>query len=156
VGTFEGLSVYDAMEFKSYRMREGLTSDRITCIAESHTLAGTLWIGTLGGGIAKFSNGLFEPLLRDTSFSNVEVYSLLEDSSGIVWCGTSRGLYRVQRGEASSFSLDGENNPAVEVALSSNHLIYAGTENALFLIDPARSVSLKVNSFHHPLAGISK
>ncbi len=63
---------------------------------------GGLWIGTRSGGLNRFDRGQerFEHFRHDPddggSLSHDAVWSLLEDSSGVLWIGTGNGLSSLQ------------------------------------------------------------
>ena len=80
-------------------------SSVITCLLEDHT--GRLWCGTASGGVF-FSNsqGRWQRLQSQSSFSQGYISCLLEDRQGNIWVGTvGDGLYRVNLQPATMFNL---------------------------------------------------
>jgi len=71
-----------------------LANNSIFCIQKDHK--GRMWIGTFGGGLnlAEKVNGqyTFRHFL-DTSYSQRLVRALCEDKNGMMWVGTSNGIY---------------------------------------------------------------
>src|SRR5689334_4455616 len=55
VGTSNGLARYDGYEFSVFTTIDGLSDNFISCLAESHSEPGVIWIGTLSGGLCRYS-----------------------------------------------------------------------------------------------------
>src|SRR5438128_2175910 len=108
--TREGLSRFDGYSFTNYGIRQGLPSANVNDLLE--TREGVYWVAT-AGGLCRF-NPLGKPQARinhtdgrsadDAMFSvdftgddarSKYVSSLLQDRSGVIWCGTQNGLYRL-------------------------------------------------------------
>jgi ligand-binding sensor domain-containing protein len=93
IGTANGLARFDGQKFEtlSHRSTPALRHDDIEALAEDES--GALWIGTLGG-LSVMRDGV------------VTAYRLAADEpcvlsivprGSIVWVGTERGLYRIDR-----------------------------------------------------------
>src|SRR5690606_36925676 len=69
-------------------------SDFVFALHESAD--GTLWVGTYGGGIARFdrASGRFRRYTTDDGLPSNSVYGILEDASRRLWISTNRGLAR--------------------------------------------------------------
>ena len=121
--TREGLSRFDGYSFTNYGIRQGLPSANVNDLLE--TREGVYWVAT-AGGLCRF-NPLGKPQARinhtdgrsadDAMFSvdftgddarSKYVSSLLQDRSGVIWCGTQNGLYRLDlvAGEATISPVD--------------------------------------------------
>ncbi len=98
--TQEGLNRYTGNELENYRYSltnpGSLTTDNITRIAEGKD--GTLWISTLGRGLASYNpiNNSFQPFYSDPNnhnspYSN-DIYTVFSDSDGTIWLGYSDGF----------------------------------------------------------------
>ncbi|MBI4469412.1 MAG: hypothetical protein HY650_08845 [Acidobacteria bacterium] len=115
--TEEGLSRYDGYAFTNYSVEHGLPNRRVTDLVE--TREGEYWIAT-GGGLCLFnpkgssvqtadSIRRPRPATRDASEPLFTVFYpgddqkvrfitvLLQDRAGTLWCGTQRGLFRLER-----------------------------------------------------------
>jgi ligand-binding sensor domain-containing protein/two-component sensor histidine kinase len=102
-GTGEGLSWFDGHRFTSYSTEDGLPNRYIYDILQ--TRSGAIWIGT-GDGLCLFRHSPADLVANDgrPSFevfrhpsaqdSRFEVYRILEDADGDLWCGTDWGLYK--------------------------------------------------------------
>lgn len=120
--TFEGLSRFDGYTFTTYGIEDGLPSAVVNDLLE--TRDGVYWVAT-DSGLGRFnpkgmparqmnpaggadSSAAHSPIATRTMFSvyqpgedqkSKQVTALVEDHSGVLWCGTARGLYRVERND---------------------------------------------------------
>jgi ligand-binding sensor domain-containing protein/serine phosphatase RsbU (regulator of sigma subunit) len=76
--------------FKKYSVEEGLPQSSVHCILQDSR--GYIWIGTDGGGVARFDGQKFETLTKNDGLSGNIIRSLFEDSKGNIWIGTENGL----------------------------------------------------------------
>jgi ligand-binding sensor domain-containing protein len=53
---------------------------------------GILWLGTIGGGMLRYQNGIFTQLTRAQGLSSDDVLAIAESPDGSIWIGTSDGL----------------------------------------------------------------
>jgi len=60
---------------------------------------GTLWIGTLRGGLARFNEGVIAVYGYEEGLLNSSVLSLAADRWGNIWIGTLEGLYLLRSGD---------------------------------------------------------
>lgn len=104
--TNDGLSRFDGYSFTNYTTDDGLPHRNILDFLE--TSEGVYWVATRDG-LARFNpqgkrvdstNSQDEPMF--TSFKPPdnnearEIDVLFEDSHGVLWCGTSDGLYQIE------------------------------------------------------------
>ncbi|HEV8157624.1 MAG TPA: diguanylate cyclase, partial [Pyrinomonadaceae bacterium] len=89
---------------------------------------GALWVGTKGGGLNRFKDGIFTRYTTADGLSNDIVRAICEDAEGNLWVGTyGGGLNRFAGGEWTNYTTrDG---------LSDNHLysIYLDEEKAMWI-----------------------
>lgn len=91
IGTLNGLSRLHDGKISTYTTQNGLSGDVITALAEgAHD---TLWIGTNGNGVSRYSNSVFTSLRRDDLPQRID--SILEDHRGILWLSSTHGITRV-------------------------------------------------------------
>jgi ligand-binding sensor domain-containing protein/signal transduction histidine kinase len=111
--TEEGLSRFDGYHFTNYTTSDGLPSSTVWDFLETRT--GDYWIGTLRG-LCRFNPYLAPSNTGNRMFTTYEpddgketlFGALFEDSRGIVWCGSSRGVYRLEQ-EGGDWRLREEN-----------------------------------------------
>src|SRR5256712_1819590 len=111
--TDEGLSRFDGYSFTNYDTNDGLPHRVVTDFLQ--TRDGQLWVGTSGGLVHFNPRGLpndraadksvtsqsasprFTVVLPETEDRYAKAISvLLEGRDGTIWCGTLRGLYRLE------------------------------------------------------------
>src|SRR3989440_1571432 len=111
--TADGLSRFDGYTFTNYGTEQGLPHPNVTDILE--TRRGEFWVATYGGlvrfnprGIPQarsvFQNEastpapMFSVIVPDGEDRQAKAAAvLLEDHNGTIWCGTLKGLYRLER-----------------------------------------------------------
>lgn len=80
---------------KLYQQVDGLPTNRLRTLAFDR--AGTLWIGTSGGGLVAFAAGRFRTLGPEQGFPHLQVRHVIADPAGGIWAATAgAGLVRVQ------------------------------------------------------------
>lgn len=102
--TSEGLYRYNGKTFRQYTINDGLSSNFVWSVLEDNF--GNLWIGT-GNGINLFDgrNIMSIPISVDSETSSTdttsgripqtydEVFCIMQDKKGIIWFGTTSGVY---------------------------------------------------------------
>ena len=153
VGTFGGgLSRYDQRtgNFRTFSSEQGLTSDRVTCIAGASR--GGLWVGTLGGGLHLLDSkrrvvGVLSG--NDGILPSSTIFSVHEDRSGTIWVGTPAGLTRVvapvgslAKAKARTYTeVDGLSNTTVySVVPDDQGYLWLSTNRGLSRFDPTRNL----------------
>lgn len=100
VGTRRGVARFNGAGFSVVR-EEGAPSDGVGTILEDRS--GTLWFGTVGAGLVRYRNGVFETLTREDGLVSNWIMSLYEDSRGVLWIGTNgEGMNRLDRGQMTA------------------------------------------------------
>jgi signal transduction histidine kinase/ligand-binding sensor domain-containing protein len=140
-GTGDGLVKYDGYSFTTYKNDRkdpnSISNNFIQGIAESKT--GDLWIATLGGGVCKYDRHKEKFIRYQSDLSNTntpvldDINTVLEDSEGKVWIGTSDGLDRLDP-QTNQFThyRHSENDPA---SLSDNYIrhIFEDSDHNIWL-----------------------
>jgi signal transduction histidine kinase len=65
---------------------------------------GSLWIGTIGGGLVLRRNGHFTRISAANGLPDDEVSEILEDDSGRLWCGSRAGIFHVAKSDLLAFA----------------------------------------------------
>lgn len=60
---------------------------------------GTVWVGTWGGGLARFDGNQFKNFTVKDGLSSNHVFMLHEDKDGVLWVGTSNGMSQFNNGQ---------------------------------------------------------
>ena len=111
--TEEGLSRFDGYAFTNYGVEHGLPHANVTDLLE--TKSGELWVATFGGLVLFRPDGAASarvvhandvnttrPMFAVVQPADQEVRArainvLLESRDGTIWCGTRKGLFRLDR-----------------------------------------------------------
>ena len=56
--------------------------------------AGTLWIGTHGGGLSRFKDGKFATISARQGLYNDDIFQILEDDDANLWMNCNTGIWR--------------------------------------------------------------
>lgn len=76
--------------FQVYSLEEGLPqSEALTLMQDSR---GSIWVGTNGGGLARFNGDRFETFTIEDGLVSNRVTSIYEDSTGNLWAGCINGI----------------------------------------------------------------
>jgi hypothetical protein len=93
IGTSSGLIHYMDGAIKWYGENDGLKVPDVRAIAENS--AGSIWFGTLGGGLGRLQNGKLRQFLKADGLSSDYIQCLHIDQDGTLWIGTyGNGLCR--------------------------------------------------------------
>jgi signal transduction histidine kinase/streptogramin lyase len=103
IGTTAGLHRYEAGKLTWFAGKEQLVLPDVRAIAESGD--GTLWFGTLGGGLGCLKGGSLQQFRTSDGLSSDFVLALYADTEETLWIGTSdNGLCRLKRGKFATIS----------------------------------------------------
>jgi diguanylate cyclase (GGDEF)-like protein len=154
----DGLAVYDPLteQVSSFRFDQDAVSSAAekaaplpTIRALAEDVDGSIWLGTLGGGLHRFDPRTqtfshYRPSAASGSLDDERVQSLLVDGQGTLWVGTWSGLSRFDRiGQRFEPVLLGQSGPGLAgqriqaLLQASNGQIWVGTQRGnLAVIDP--------------------
>lgn len=93
-----GLVRFDGLRFLTFKAGsvEGLNSNAMQDLVIDRD--GSMWIATLGGGLAHYQAGRFHSYRVKDGLPSDDVGSLYRDSSGTLWVGTGAGIVRMVNG----------------------------------------------------------
>ncbi len=60
---------------------------------------GIVWVGTWGGGLARFDGNEFTNYTVKDGLASNHVFMLHEDDNGVLWAGTSNGMSKFENGQ---------------------------------------------------------
>ena len=107
VGTDYGLNRISGDSIHVYTEEDGLYDNIITNLCFDNW--GTLWIGTLRGGLVRFNEEVIAVYDYEDGLLNSAVQSLTADRWGSIWIGTLEGLYFLRSGDEIIRSVFGTN-----------------------------------------------
>lgn len=104
VGTRAGLAQFDGDQFLTYNSRNTsqLGNSSITALCSDHN--GTLWIGTDGGGLVSYRDGIFTPLSSTNGLAGDEVRVIYESKDHSLWVGTTKGMSQYKDGHFRNYT----------------------------------------------------
>lgn len=92
----------NSMSSRTYTKAHGLAQDSVYAVHRGRD--GSVWAGTLSGGVSKLSNGRFTNYtITDGLISNT-VTSILETSKGTVWIASPIGLSALSNGRWQTYA----------------------------------------------------
>jgi signal transduction histidine kinase/ligand-binding sensor domain-containing protein/DNA-binding response OmpR family regulator len=105
-GTWEGLNRYDGYEFKTFRHNPKDSTSITSEFIQSLTLLkdSSLWVGTNNGMVGKLdrkTNSFENHIIKASVDQPVYISSIHEHSSGLLYIGTSVGLFKFDRTTSS-------------------------------------------------------
>ncbi|MDB5010349.1 MAG: ATP-binding region ATPase domain protein [Mucilaginibacter sp.] len=147
VGTFDGLSKFNGLEFKVYKNEEdnskSIGNNKISKLFNDRD--GNLWVGTVD-----YLN-LFDPNTESfirfkvsNSNVNIAVLSIVQDKQGILWVGTDYGLCYIKPKSKGTnvYSLVKSNicekNKTTCLYINQDNNIWMGTGQTLKIYDPVK------------------
>ncbi len=134
LGTELGLVRFDGLHFAVFNKGNtpALRSNKVDAILADR--GGNLWIGTIGGGLTRFSHGKFTTFTTSQGLSGNSVLSLLQDQTGDLWIGTNgSGVDRLHNGHFTVYTTkDGlPDNEVFGLAQDRDGSIWMGTNEGL-------------------------
>ena len=105
IGTANGLIHYTDGALRWYGESDALKVLDVRAIAEDS--AGSIWVGTRGGGLGRLQNGKIQQFLKGDGLSSDYIQCLHIDQDGTLWIGTyGNGLCRYRDHQFNRISTD--------------------------------------------------
>src|SRR6201999_2581619 len=73
-----------------YTQADGLAQNRVYAVYQSSD--GTVWAGTLNGGVSELKNGHFKNYTTTDGLAANTISSIAEGTGGTMWFGTAKGV----------------------------------------------------------------
>ena len=120
-----------AFSSQTYTQAQGLAQNSVYSVYQAGD--GTVWAGTLSGGVSKLSNGKFKTYTIDNGLASNTVASILETSDETMWFATANGLSALWNGRWIAYSIrDGLPSENVNCLLEdSTGVLWIGTAQGL-------------------------
>lgn len=137
-----------SVKSKTWTTRDGLSQNSIYAVrVESN---GTVWAGTLTGGLNRFDNGRFSHIDEKDGLPANDISAIEFGDQGQVWVGTSGGACKMESKRCIPTSPDQHADAKDVLALVADpaHGLWIGTSHGLFLTNNhgQQSVSLRTGS----------
>lgn len=147
-----------ALTAKTYTQVDGLAQNSVYAVYEGHD--GTVWSGTLSGGVSELRNGHFTNYTTTDGLAANAISSIAEGADGTMWFGTPKGLSAMsQKGWRTFTGSDGLPSEDVNCLLhDATGVLWIGTAGGLaYLRDGLVHVSRGVpDSLHTPIFGMGE
>jgi len=120
-----------ALTFKTYTQADGLAQNSVWAVYRSRD--GSVWAGTVNGGVSRFRNGKFTNYTTADGLASNTVSAIEETPDGTIWLATPNGLSTFKDGHwgvlsgAEGLPPDGANCLAVDSA----GVLWIGTTKGL-------------------------
>ena len=147
-----------ALETETYGPAQGLAQSAVYVIHRSRD--GTIWAGTLTGGVSAFRKGRFSTYTTANGLASNTVSAIEESADGTMWFGTPNGLNALSEGRWRLYSSRDGLPPGKVNCLfeDSTGILWIGTAKGLALV---RSGHVQVphgasESLYEEIAGIAE
>jgi ligand-binding sensor domain-containing protein len=153
-----GSSKPAATVVRTYTHSEGLAQNSVSSVFRASD--GTIWAGTLSGGVSSLSHGRFSTMTSANGLGSNTISSIQEDRDGAMWFGTSDGLSRFANGKMKTFRAR-EGLPSAEITtlmIDSSGVLWVGTSEGLAFYSLGRlhPVLDARPALHEPIFGIAE
>ena len=120
-----------AIASQSYTEANGLAQNSVYAVYESRD--GSVWAGTLNGGVSKFKDGHFTTYTTTNGLASNTVSSILETRDGAMWFATPTGLSSFSNGQWRTYTtVEGLPSPEVNCLFEdSSGTLWSGTSAGL-------------------------
>jgi len=145
IGTNNGLCKYDGGEFTIYTTLNGLSNNWITSIMESPVNKGTIWIGTIAGGVNRLSKGNIKSFIygEDPEWNNISDFCI--DKNGTVWIIADKVFLKIVNDSVKI--VQDKNAPAfpTEILIDKDGNIWCSEKNQVYIYTYSNSSWNKLN-----------
>jgi ligand-binding sensor domain-containing protein/signal transduction histidine kinase len=131
-----------AIASQTYTEANGLAQNSVYAVYESRD--GSVWAGTLNGGVSKFKDGHFSTYTRTNGLASNTISSILETRDGAMWFATPSGLSSFSNGQWRIYTTL-EGLPSLEV-----NCLFEDSSGTLWSGTSAGLAFLASNRFHIP------
>ena len=143
---------------ETFTQAEGLAQNSVYAVYQSRD--GTVWAGTLSGGVSSFKNGKFTTYTTANGLASNTVTAILESSDGTMWFATPNGLNTLSQGRWRVYTgRDGLPPGSVNCLLEdSTGAMWVGTSEGLAFLNSGQiKLPREVpGSLHEPIFGVAE
>ncbi len=151
-------NVHGSFTAGTYTQVDGLAQNSVYAVYQSRD--GTVWSGTLSGGVSKLRNGHFTTYTTANGLASNTVSAIAEGRDGTMWFGTPNGLSALAKSGWRSYTVrDGLASADVNCLLrDSTGTLWIGTAEGLAFFSAGHmQVPRRVpDSLHEPIFGMAE
>ncbi len=131
-----GLSYFNVFSqqnyFKHFSLEQGLPQSQVFDVINDSR--GFIWVGTRGGGIARFDGNTFKTYNTQQGLINNFVNCIYEDKNQNILVGTQSGLSRFNGYEFTNYTLSEDGDIRVFTLHEADSNLLIGTSNGLYML----------------------
>jgi signal transduction histidine kinase/ligand-binding sensor domain-containing protein len=147
-----------AVTSTTYTQANGLAQNSVYAVYQS--LDGSVWAGTLSGGVSRFKDGRFTNYTTVHGLASNSISSILETRKGEMWLGTSSGLSSLENDQWKSYTTrDGLPPGGVNCLFEdSSQTLWIGTSGGLAVsaADHFQAPGTWPDVLHEPVFGLAE
>ena len=142
LGTRDGLVRFDGVRFTVFDTDNAPEIGHDFVLSLLTDARGRLWVGTAGGGLARYENGRFTRFTEAEGLPSSQVSALYEDRRGRLWVGTDGGgLVRLEGDPFLSEASRGALGNRIRALAGDAESLWVGTEAGLARLDDDGALS---------------
>lgn len=98
----------------------------------------SVWVGTWGGGASHYADGKWSNVTTADGLAGNIVYSVTQDSQGVLWFGTNSGLSKYDGNSWYTFTTKEGllHNGIYAIAVTANNDVWVGSKTGVTLLTP--------------------
>lgn len=124
-----GLRAQDG-QISIFSLNEGLPQSQVECLFEDHR--GALWLGTEGGGAARFNGNTFSVINTSNGLPGNRISAIAESPDQIIWFGSDKGLAAYNGWQINTEDKHTRRKNIHALTFFKENLILVATDDSLF------------------------
>ena len=123
---------------EEYTESQGLAQNSVYAVSQNRD--GSVWAGTLSGGVSQFSGGKFRNYTTRDGLATNTINAIVETADGTMWFATPNGLSALSKGSWQNFHVqNGLPSERVNCLFEdATGLLWVGTDGGLAFFDSGR------------------
>ena len=119
--------------FQQYSVGEGLPQSQVYALHQDGK--GYLWLGTQGGGLARFDGSIFTNFTEQDGLADNYINAIIESRDGQLWIGSNRGVNLYDGTGFQSFIPHSKKSDAIQdLAIDRNGRLWAATLGGIYFL----------------------
>ncbi len=114
-----------------FSLNEGLPQSQVECLFEDHR--GALWLGTEGGGAARFNGNTFTVINTSNGLPGNRISAIAESGDHIIWLGSDKGLAAYNGWQISLENKHTRGKNIHALTFLKENLLFVATDDSLFV-----------------------
>jgi ligand-binding sensor domain-containing protein/signal transduction histidine kinase len=143
---------------ETYTQAKGLAQNSVYAVHENRD--GTVWAGTLSGGVSRLKDGVFTTYTTADGLASNSVASIEEGPDGTMWFATRGGLSALSQGRWQTYTLrDGlPSEDVISLLQDSGGTLWIGTAGGLAILSSNKIHGTQAlpESLRQPIVGLAE